>query len=329
MSNDLPGRAHGARSAPVGGTTMSTQMHPDRPTPDESMASDVLTYGAVHLDVTDEVRALAFWSGIVGLEPLAHSGEGVSLGAGTRALVVLHPGATRGQQPGRSGLYHLALHVPDEAAFAHVLLRLAAARHPQAPTDHITHWATYLNDPDGIGLEVSFETFDRVSRYEAGPDWPRIIDSDGRERGAVEHLDVESVLAHADGRDASLPMPIGTRVGHLHLHVADLDDAQGFYADVLGLTRNVAAPRIGFADLSAGGTFPHRLAVNTWQRPGTPPSPGTAGMRHYVTEWPSLNALHAAIARLEAGGHVVGHEPDGVMVRDPAGNRLLLTAART
>ena len=289
-----------------------------------STASDLFTYGPVHLDVTDESRSRAFWEGVVGLEPTTGDGDGIALGAGDTTLVVLHPGASAPKQPGHSGLYHLALHVPDAAAFGRTLLRVASARYPQAPTDHITHWATYLDDPDGIQLEVAFETIDRVARYESGPDWPVIIDTDGRQRNAVEALDVEHVLTVGGDTDPSQTMAPGTFVGHVHLHVDDLAAAQDHWADLVGMTRNVEGPRLGFADLSAGGTFPHRMAVNTWQRPGTPPPPGTAGMHHFVTEWPSAAAMDQAIARLDAAGRIIGESPDGTLATDGAGSRFIL-----
>ena len=289
-----------------------------------STASDLFTYGPVHLNVTDGVRSRAFWEGVAGLEPTAHDGDGIALGAGTHTLVVLHPGATQPTQPGHSGLYHLALHVPDAAAFGRTLLRVAAARYHQAPTDHITHWATYLDDPDGIQLEVAFETIERVARYESGPEWPLIVDTEGRQRNAVEALDVEHVLTVGGDTDPSQPMAPGTIVGHLHLHVDDLAAAQHHWAEVVGMTRNVEGPRIGFADLSAGGRFPHRMAVNTWQRPGTPAPEGTAGLRHFATQWSSQNAMEGAMARLDAAGRIVGTHADAVMAVDPSGNRFTL-----
>ena len=293
-----------------------------------STATDLFTFGPVHLDVTDDDRSRAFWEGVAGLEPTPHSGEGVALGAGDRTLVVLHGGATQSKMPGHSGLYHLALHVPDAAAFGRTLLRVASARWPQAPTDHITHWATYLDDPDGIQLEVAFETIERVARYESGPEWPVIIDSDGRQRNAVEALDIEHVLTVGGDTDPSQPMAPGTRVGHLHLHVDDLAAAQHHWADLVGMTRHVEGVRLGFADLSAGGPFPHRMAVNTWQRPGTPAPEGTAGLRSFVTEWPSADAVDRAIARLDAAGRIIGETPDGIMASDGAGSRFTLRAVQ-
>lgn len=283
-----------------------------RPTPLESRESDALAWGAVHLDVTDPSRSADFWQGVLGLEPVGEQRDdgALALGAGDTPLVVLHPGATSPAPQGHSGLYHLALHVPTEADFAAVILRAAAHHWAQAPTDHITHWATYLDDPDGIQVEVAFETIDRVARYESGPGWPRIIDSEGRERRAVDVLDVDAVIAHAGPGAADAPMAPGTVVGHMHLHVRDLDEATTFYAESLGMLPGVSAPAIGFADLSFGGSFPHRLAVNTWQRPGVPKPPGAAGMRHAC--------LHARA--------VAPHPGAARTVHDPSGNAVMVSA---
>ena len=90
------------------------------------------------------------------------------------------------------------------------------------------------------------------------------------------------------------------------------------------MTRNVEGLGIGFADLSAGGSFPHRMAVNTWQRPGTPAPEGTAGLRHFATQWSSQNAMEGAVARLDAAGRIVGTHADAVMAVDPSGNRFTL-----
>lgn len=297
-----------------------------RPSPADTRASDHLLWGAVHLDVTDAARSGAFWQQVIGLEPVALAEPGQAFGAGGQALVVLHPGAQGSRPGGHSGLYHLALHVPSEADFAAAITRAAREGWPQAPTDHITHWATYLDDPDGIQVELAFETMDRVTRYESGAGWPLIIDSEGRERHPVEALDVDGVMAHARAGLDEAPLAAGTVVGHLHLHVGDLQRAIAFYADELGMSPGVTGAGIGFADLSLGGTFPHRLAVNTWQRPGAPAPAGTPGMRHVDITWRDADVRDAALERLDRSGAVsVGPDGDAGIV-DPDGNRLRAVA---
>ncbi len=101
-----------------------------------STPTELATFGPVHLDVVDRERSLRFWRDLVGLQMLG-DGEAVELGAGGDAVVVLHPVASRPVLRGYSGLYHLAIHLPDEPEFARVLARLMKRRYPIAPTDHV------------------------------------------------------------------------------------------------------------------------------------------------------------------------------------------------
>lgn len=306
-----------------------------RPAPAESTAADGPTYGPVHLDVRDESRSLAFWRDLIGLQVLGRGDDTVRLGVADADLLVLHPGAVRPAARGHSGLYHLAIHLPSEAEFARVLGRLLTRQVPNSPTDHIMHWATYLDDPDGIGLELSFETLDRFGGYVGGSGRPMILDSDGRRRGGVEPLDLQEVFSHLPNRDLERALPAGTRIGHLHLHVGAIEPALAFY-ELVGFSANVNLWGFGMADMSAGGSFPHRLALNTWQGEGVSrPPAGTAGLRHSVVSLRSDAELTAAIVALEESGAAVTEASDGTvdgavdgaMVADPSGNRTLLSAA--
>src|ERR1700753_3340002 len=142
-------------------------------------AGETIAHGAVHLDVTDLPRALSFWRDLLGLTDLGEADAVARLGAGGRELIVLHAGAERPPQRGHSGLYHVALHLPDARDFPRVIARLAAARYPQAPTDHIFSQATYLDDPDGIGLELTLETPERVAEVEVRGAEFRLVDTGG------------------------------------------------------------------------------------------------------------------------------------------------------
>src|ERR1700753_351383 len=142
-------------------------------------AGETIAHGAVHLDVTDLPRALAFWRDLLGLTDLGGADGVPRLAAGGRALIVLPAGAERPPRRGHSGLYHVALHLPDAREFARVIARLAAARYPQAPTDHIFSQATYLDDPDGIGLELTLETPERVAEVEVRGAEFRLVDTGG------------------------------------------------------------------------------------------------------------------------------------------------------
>jgi catechol 2,3-dioxygenase len=296
-----------------------------RPTPAETTGSDFAPWGAVHLDVSDGARSLGFWRDLVGLQLLEQRDAELRLGVEDAELVVLHPGAAGRVPRGHAGLYHLAIHLPSEAEFARVLARLFTARYPNSPTDHVMHWATYLDDPDGIGLELSFETLDRFGHYDLDGRQPGIVGSDGKARDAVAPLDLEEVFSFLHDRDFARPMPPQTRIGHLHLHVAALEEAVRFY-EAVGFTPGPLLLR-GMAELSAGGSFPHRLALNVWQGVGAPPRPaGAAGLRQANLSLRSTADLEASVERLRTRGLEVEEHDDGAAVSDPSGNRIYLAA---
>jgi len=296
---------------------------------ESAFEADTLTYGPAHLNVTDGGRALGFWHDIVGLSMLESAAEELRLGVDGRELVVLHPGAERGVVSGHSGLYHLAIHLPDETELARVLWRLIVAGYPQAPTDHTMSKSTYLSDPDGLGLELVLETPERLGtwRNEAGE--LRLIDTEGNAHSIAEPLDVNEVLACLPDRNFDQPLlSSGTKIGHLHLHVSELESALRFYRDLIGFHEHIYAPELGFADLSAGGSFPHRLALNIWAGIGAPQAPaGSAGLRDFTIVLSGDKALRETLARLREAGHEPEQVEGGELVRDPAGNALRLINA--
>src|SRR5271166_4945484 len=306
---------------------MPTQPSTVQPTSSGSRTGDTIAYGAVHLDVVELERSLAFWRDLIGLGELPSPPGEMRLGVDGHPLVVLHPDAERAAGRGHVGLYHLAIHLPDEVEFARVLVRLGRARVAQSPTDHIFSKATYLHDPDGILLTL--ETPERAGSIEIGPHSVSILDSDGRRRGATEPLDVAAAIAPLAGGDAQLPLAPGSFVGHVHLHVPDLQAAHSFYRDVIGFREHTYMTPIGMADLSAGGRFPHRIAINDWQGAGARQAPpGTAGMRRYELLVPDREQLEELAGRAAAAGIALSHDEEGSSsLVDPAGNEITVVEA--
>lgn len=293
-----------------------------------STASDFATFGAVHLAVTDGARALGFWRDLIGLELLGWDGQAPRLGVGGRALVVLHPGARGPVVREASGLYHLAFHLPSLTEFARVYARVEASGYFQFPTDHDGHLANYIDDPDGIGLELAFETPpDLRATWGTAPGFEPADGGGRRWRGRDPHYLAWLAALVPDG-DTRPGLPAGTIVGHMHLRVADADAALAFYRDAIGFTLNTDHRARRMFDMSAGGMFAHRLACNTWESAGRPQRPAeAAGMRHFTLVSRSEADLATAIARVEAAGRPVERRGDDALVVDPSGTRLLLTAS--
>lgn len=295
----------------------------------EALNEDRIAYGAVHLDVIDLDASIAFWRDLVGLRELHSSAGETSLGVDLRALVVLHAGAARPVGRGHAGLYHLAIHLPDDVEFARALVRLGSARVPQSPTDHTFSKATYVHDPNGIMLELTLETPERCGSIEIGPHAVSVLDREGRRRGASEPLDVAAAIAPLGDGDIDLPLASGSYVGHVHLHVPDLEAAHSFYRDVVGFREHAYMAPIGMADLSAGGRFPHRMAINTWQGAGARQAPpGAAGMRRYELILRGDRGLGELAQRAAQAGVALARGEDGcASLHDPAGNEITLAEA--
>jgi catechol 2,3-dioxygenase len=123
--------------------------------------------------------------------------------------------------------------------------------------------------------------------------------------------------------DIAKPIHAGTRIGHVHLKVADIPRALGFWRDILGF--EVTQQREGAAFLSAGG-YHHHIALNTWEsKGGPPPAPGTTGLYHVAILYPDRTQLADALRRIvRAGIKIDGASDHGVSeaiyLRDPDGN---------
>ena len=275
------------------------------------------TMGAVELTVADLDRSLGYYGREVGLELLRREGARASLGAGEAELLGLveEPGARPAAR--HTGLYHFALRLPERADLALWLAHAARDRVPLLGlSDHFVSEAIYLTDPDGHGIEIYHDRPRDV--------WEGKVGS----RMTTDPLDIASLLGELDD-PASEPfegLPAGTDMGHVHLQVADLQDAVGFYRDLLGF--ELMAELFGSAAFLAAGGYHHHVGANTWHSRGAAPAPkGAAALRHATIVLPSAGERDGVAARVADAGQEPEARPDGVLVRDPSGIGLLLTAA--
>lgn len=280
--------------------------------------------GPVHLDVTDIERSIAFWTRYVGLTIVAAHQDRTELGVDGATLIALYPEARGPVVPKHTGLYHVAIHLPTKKELARMVARLGALGWPQSPTDHTETMATYFSDPDGNGIEITFETPERGHLVRSQDAFGAIL-ADGTMRRATEALDVDDLLSTlTTDDDLSVPMPSGTRIGHVHLHVNDLDAARTFYRDIIGFGDMRAFERFGMSDFSLATSYvPHALAINTWNgRSASSRPPGTAGLRMWDLQIPSQSDLDDVQERLTLAGVAADRSPDQLTTSDPSGNPL-------
>ena len=214
----------------------------------------MLTLGAVHLTISDLDRSVAWYQTSLGLRVDSHEGTTAALGDGSVTVLVLHEDPLARPAGRSAGLYHYALLYPSREELARAALRLAATRTPiEGASDHRTHEAIYLPDADGNGIELAA---DRPREQ-----WP----VDLGYAGGPAALDFSALLATIAGEPPAPHVGPGLRMGHVHLHVGDVDRGLAFYHDVLGFDVMARLPSAAF--VSAGG-YHHHLAFNTWRGPG-------------------------------------------------------------
>lgn len=276
------------------------------------------TVGEVQLVVSNLERSVTFYQNALGFRVLDRQEGRAVLGAGSRRLLTLveQPGVK--PAPRTTGLYHLAVLLPDRRSLARLLYHMAETEVPvQGASDHGVSEALYLADPDGNGIELY--------RDREREEWP--LDEVGKMEMGTEELDIDDlVMELQDGLTPWEGLPDGTRIGHVHLRVRNIPEAEAFYTGILGFQ---LTQRYGSAAsfVSAGG-YHHHIGFNTWQSAGAPPPPPTAtGMRWFELLLPDTTALEAVRARLSAAGITVDAQDEGVLVRDPSGNGILLRVA--
>ncbi len=271
--------------------------------------------GLVALTVADLDRSLTYYTEALGFALMLREGQTAILGAGGAPLLALTELPAARYWPGHyTGLYHFAILVPTRLDLARSLTHLLEVGLPfPGQADHDVSEALYLTDPDGNGIEIY--------RDRPRDEWTWL--SEGRVHMTVEPLDVRSIMAEATDQPAPWTgLPAGTRLGHMHLQIGNIEQAAEFYHGVLGF--DITAQLPGALFVSAGG-YHHHLGLNTWQSRGAGPAPaGTAGLRYFTLELPSEQARAEVIARVHDAGLATTQIADAIAVRDPWDNVILL-----
>jgi catechol 2,3-dioxygenase len=273
--------------------------------------------GLVALTVANLDRSLAYYTDALGLELLQRTERDAILAAGGSPLLLLReqPGALPWMTDAMTGLYHFAILVPRRVDLGRWLRHyLTTSFPPPGQGDHIVSEALYLRDPDGHGIEIY------ADRPREGWRWV-----DGRVQMGGGPVDIRGMMAEGDrAGEPWTGMPPGTRLGHMHLQVGDIPQAEAFYHGILGFDITAAMPTALF--LSAGG-YHHHIGMNTWHSEGAQPAPDdTARLRFFTIDLPSEEARQAVVARLDAAGHAVRRGTAGnvLAVEDPWHNTILL-----
>lgn len=271
---------------------------------------DDLRLGAVHIVVTDLDRSAGFYERAIGLTESSRT-EGpertasLAPAAGVEDVLVLHERPDARPAGRHAGLYHFALLHPTRQELGRALRRLVETQTPiQGASDHGISEAIYLPDPDGNGIELA-------------ADRPKERWGDLRDPTTIgpAPLDLDDLLASVVGEELAPRVDRDLRVGHLHMHVGDVEEALAFYRDLVGFELMTHFDSAAF--IAAGG-YHHHLGLNVWRGRGIPPVPGDAIGLHHWTVLIDPESLAALATRLDAAG--VERAPidgGGFSIRDP------------
>lgn len=280
-----------------------------------ALLADTTRLGGVELTVTDLDRSIGFYTSVIGLTLHERDGIHAGLGSDGEDLVTLWADPSAAPPGRQAGLYHFALLFPSRAELARAGRRVAERRSPiDGASDHGTHEAIYLPDPDGIGIELAA---DRPRER-----WPGVRGTDAYTHGPAP-LDVPDLFATIAGEPYAPTAAAGLRIGHVHLHVGDLETATRFYRDGLGFEVMVRLPSAVF--VSVGG-YHHHVGYNLWRGAGASPAPeaGVVGLRHWTLIPDGAEERRAIATRLAAIEAPVVERDDGLLARDPAGIAVLV-----
>lgn len=282
--------------------------------------------GFVHLTVANLDQQIAFYQNTIGLQINWREGDSAGLGTGLADLLRLTEVRGARRHRGTSGLYHMAFLLPDRRELARVIRRFFNQRYTNYPTDHILTKSVYLDDLEGNNIEIYTESpEDGTFGVENGDIVAKR--ADGSLSNGREPMDLDELFTHLSGEDLlDTPMPLETKIGHVHLFVANLSATRYFYHEQLGMDDMGVARAFRMGMVSAGG-YHHHIGYNTWQGEGAPPSPpNSLGMRYFTFNLPNSTELERMAEHMLQVGIAFEQREEGLFVRDPSQIGLLLTA---
>jgi catechol 2,3-dioxygenase len=269
----------------------------------------------VRLLVADLGRSIEYYERVIGLRVFDRTTDAATLaphGDDHPCLALRTESGVSPARRGAFGLYHFAILLPDRSAFGRFARHLADLSVRAGMADHLVSEALYLSDPDGLGIEVYADRPRSAWHYR-----------DREVIMTVDPLDLERILA-AGGERPWNGAPAGTTIGHVHLHVGNLQRAEAFYHAGLGLDKMMWSYP-GALFLAAGG-YHHHLGANTWA-PGPSPSHNQARLLEWELVVPDPDASSAAAQSLRAAGFPAEASGDGWVTADPWGTPLRIIAA--
>jgi catechol 2,3-dioxygenase len=270
--------------------------------------------GMVTLRVRNLDLVADYYRDAIGLTVMQRTATGARLGAGGVPLLdlSLRAGAPA-EARNAAGLYHTAFLMPTRKDLARWLVHAAKNKVPLSGfADHLVSESVYLDDPEGNGIEVYADRAPETWKWDGGS-----------VAMATDQLDINGLLALTDTRTTNYAKaPDDLRIGHMHLRVGDLEQADRFYGGAIGF--DPTRKRRGAAFLSSG-RYHHHLGINVWQSAGAGPRDDTAtGLAWFSLEVAAQEILFAQGERLRQAGAQAVAITNGIETTDPWGTKVRL-----
>jgi len=276
--------------------------------------------GYISLNVSDIQMSLEFYQSILGIRVLGRpSNNRALLSSNGNASHLVELLRARDNDPTSriikgAGLYHFAILLPERKYLADMLMNLRENPnkvHFDGLADHLVSESIYIRDPDFNGIEIYRD------RPTSEWNWKR-----GQIEMATLRLNTDDMLKESTEKGWS-EMPAKTTIGHVHLHVRDLQKAMKYYHEISGLNLTTSYPGAYFF---AAGRYHHHIATNTWL--GTDiasASPESVGLNHFSIELPNKDAFTRSLRQLSGYDLTVSDLSEGsVFVQDMDGIRIRL-----
>ena len=273
---------------------------------------------SIDLRVKDLKRSLLFYSDLMGFKVISQTQSKAQLSANGQQpyrLQLIEDKNAIHKPKGTTGLFHVAIRLPNRKELARVFLRLFSNKIKfQGFSDHLVSEAIYLEDPDEIGLEL----------YADRPisEWPYNM---GQIEMATLPLNLNTITDELDDRNVWNGIHPDTDIGHIHLNVSDIKKAQSFYSFILGM--NVTNSSYNGAMFFSAGGYHHHIGTNTWtSKNGAPAPENSVGLLNFNIYIPSSEYISDIIKRAEAQNLVI-NDSDGnnAEIRDFDGNKIILS----
>ena len=272
-----------------------------------------LSMGAVTLRVQNLDNMIAYYRDAIGLDLISQVDGSAVLGRSTQpSLILEHAPELKHASENQAGLFHTAFLFETKAQLAYAVASVAS-KYPGSFTgsaDHLVSEAFYFDDPERNGVELYWD------RERSAWSW-----NHGQVEMGTFNLDPNAYLRE------NLPASVedtSSNIGHVHLSVGSIEQAQDFYVNALGF--DVTMNWGGSALFVSAGGYHHHMAMNIWKSRGAGFRQPTLGLRDVAIRLPDLDSLGAAEDRLKAAKVQIRHDGEVIRLDDPWGNQVSLSS---